>query len=153
MTKPASLHYNQFMSMETSTGTSRHFMFQCFDCAKAKLSDLSVLHAFLKAFPQKINMDPIGDPLVFEFKGDFEEESGVSGVMRVSRSHISIHTFPENDKAFIDIFTSQELDIGQARQHLLSFFETDNFKEETVSSKPAYSETVSDIRCLAGSLR
>ncbi len=50
---------------------------------------------------------------------------GVSGVVVLSESHISIHTWPERDYAAIDIFMCGDCDPYNAIPRIKKFFETD----------------------------
>ena len=47
---------------------------------------------------------------------------GVSGVIIIQESHLTIHTWPEHQYAAIDIFTCGELDIEAGLKHLTQCF-------------------------------
>lgn len=52
---------------------------------------------------------------------------GVSGVVIIAESHLSIHTWPEYGYAAVDIFTCGEtIDAGKAFQHLKTNFKAGN---------------------------
>ncbi len=52
----------------------------------------------------------------------FGEGMGVTGVAMLAESHISIHTWPENDFIALDIFVCGECEADKAAEVLLSVF-------------------------------
>jgi S-adenosylmethionine decarboxylase len=53
---------------------------------------------------------------------------GVSGVVVIAESHLSIHTWPEDGYAALDVFTCGNKEIGDTVvQNLLKSFQTDNY--------------------------
>lgn len=52
---------------------------------------------------------------------------GVSGVVVIMESHLTIHTWPENNYAAIDVFTcGSDAEPWEAVKHLKTFFESKN---------------------------
>jgi S-adenosylmethionine decarboxylase len=47
---------------------------------------------------------------------------GISGFIMIAESHISIHTFPEKDYVFIDLFSCKPFDVDKAVELLASAF-------------------------------
>ena len=59
---------------------------------------------------------------------------GVSGVVIISESHLSIHTWPELGYAAVDVFTcGQKVDPWDACKYLEEILEADNIKGMEVS--------------------
>jgi S-adenosylmethionine decarboxylase len=110
-----------------------HFMLHCYGCPKEKLKDVGFIFSFLDSFPQKIKMTKVAAPHVFKYSGNSSENWGVSGVVLIAESHISIHTFPDQEHVFVDIFSSKGFNTGLARQELMKAFEADSHKEELVA--------------------
>jgi len=54
---------------------------------------------------------------------DFGEGQGVTGVVVLAESHISIHTWPEHDYIALDIFMCGNSDPQKALQWLRDFFQ------------------------------
>ncbi len=106
-----------------------HLMLDLYGCPKEKLSDLNFVLEVLDTLPQKIGMSKIAPPHVFKYKGNGKKDWGVSGVVLIAESHISIHTFPENAHAFIDIFSCKEFDTNFARDELVSLFQAARHEE------------------------
>ncbi len=73
-----------------------------------------------------------GAVVVGERHHTFGEGQGVTGVVLLAESHISIHTWPENDFAALDIFMcGDEVNPSLALDHLKAYFEP---KEVVVTS-------------------
>lgn len=58
----------------------------------------------------------------------FGKGGGVTGVLLLAESHISIHTWPELDYAAIDIFMCGAADARLAADHLSKLLEPDDVK-------------------------
>ena len=111
------------MDIEKKYGFGPHLMLDCYGCSKEKLVNLDFIFNVLDTFPQKIGMHKIMPPHVFTYHGKVTEDWGVSGVVLIAESHISIHTFPDKEHAFIDIFSCKEFDVDYARDLMLGYFE------------------------------
>ncbi|MEA3494296.1 MAG: S-adenosylmethionine decarboxylase [Candidatus Margulisiibacteriota bacterium] len=103
-------------------GFGSHLMLDCHGCPKDKLSDIDFLSGLLNTFPARIGMAPISLPSVFKYHGKLSEDWGLSGVVLIAGSHISIHTFPDKEYVFIDVFSSGEFDVDYAKLELITAF-------------------------------
>ena len=79
-----------------------------FACAAALLSLASAWNLAAPAGAAGGDL-PDGDskimpPYVFRYHGEVPEDWGVSGVVLIAESHISIHTFPDKGYLSLDIF-------------------------------------------------
>ena len=54
----------------------------------------------------------------------FGEASGVSGVVVLAESHISVHTWPEHQYAAFDVFMCGNTDPDKAIAHLIDHFQS-----------------------------
>ena len=107
---------------EVKYGFGPHLMLDCYGCPKEKLADMDMIFSTLDNFPAKIGMHKIMPPYVFKYTGKVAEDWGISGVVLIAESHISIHTFPDKAHAFIDIFSCRDFDTDHARGLLLDIF-------------------------------
>ena len=57
---------------------------------------------------------------------------GISGFVMIAESHISIHTFPEKDYVFIDVFSCKGFDIENAVKLLVNAFEAKKYTKKVV---------------------
>jgi S-adenosylmethionine decarboxylase len=115
---------------KAAVGFGPHLMLDCYGCNKEKLSDLDLIYDTLDKFPTKIGMNKIMPPYVFKYQGAVPEDWGVSGVVLIAESHITIHTFPDKDHAFIDIFSCKPFDTDYAMNYMINLFEA---KEHEIS--------------------
>lgn len=102
-------------------------MIDCYGCNKEKLSDMDLIFDTLNKFPDQIGMTKIMPPYVFKYQGTVPEDYGISGVVLIAESHITIHTFPEKMHAFIDIFSCKDFDTAPATAYMIDLFEASNY--------------------------
>ncbi len=57
---------------------------------------------------------------------------GISGFVMIAESHISIHTFPEKDYVFIDVFSCKGFDVDNAVKLLVSAFEAKKHTKKVI---------------------
>jgi len=77
----------------------RHIIVEAFGCSREVLDNPMLLRKTLIDAARKANMEICGE-IFHEFN-----PQGVTGVVVVKESHLSIHTWPEFGYASIDIFT------------------------------------------------
>ena len=111
------------MKNNVEYGFGPHLMLDCYGCPREKLSDIDFVFNILDTFPDKIKTTKIMPPYVFKYHGKVPDDWGISGVVLIAESHISIHTFPDKQHAFIDIFSCKDFDTDYARQEMLKLFE------------------------------
>lgn len=91
-----------------------HLMLDCYGCDREKLRDANCILKFLKQTPGKLDMHIIKEPSIVSYDENPEtwDNGGVSAIVIIAESHISIHTFPDNDGFMsIDMFSCKEFDI------------------------------------------
>ena len=92
----------------------RHLIIELYDCEPSILSDADRLREILRGAVLAINGKICGD-----FFHKFDGGGGVSGVIAMAESHISIHTWPEYGYAARDVFTCGSLDPDRAYSFIL----------------------------------
>ena len=118
-------------------------MLDLYGCPKDKLSDPSFLFNFLDSFPARIGMTKVATPYVFRYQGKNDQESGYSGVVLIAESHISIHTFPDKDHVFVDIFSCKQFDTGHVRAELIKEFGAISHEETLLNEGIEYPNNIS----------
>ena len=83
-------------------GLGRHLIFELYDCDPAALDDTKKLEEALLKAAERAGMKVCGSAF-HKFN-----PHGVTGVVIVAESHLSIHTWPEYGYAALDIFTCGE---------------------------------------------
>ncbi len=101
-----------------------HLTLDLSECNRRKLSDLSFIYNLLDELPDVIDMHKITAPYTFIYRPQHNPaEWGISGFVIIAESHISIHTFPDNGHAFVDIFSCRQFDIHKAMNYIVSSLE------------------------------
>ncbi|MBI5388863.1 adenosylmethionine decarboxylase [Candidatus Woesearchaeota archaeon] len=115
--------------MNTPTNTEErndyfgpHLMLDLGDCNREALENLNLVFDVLNQLPDKIGMTKITQPYVFKYHGVVPEDWGITGVVIIAESHISIHTFPEKRYVFIDLFSCKTFDVEKAKKYLIKIF-------------------------------
>lgn len=86
------------------------------------LSNEIGLKEFLVNLTEKIGMNVLYGPIVV--KG-IPENPGLSGFVIIDFSHISAHTFTENNEALVDIFSCKPYDKEIAMNSVLEYFKVE----------------------------
>ena len=99
-----------------------HLILELKDCRRELLTDLDFLRSTLLSAAVEAGTTVMGDSFHY-----FDPYDGVSGVVIIAESHLSIHTWPEYDYAAVDIFTcGSALLAGKAVDLLVSALESRN---------------------------
>ncbi len=91
-----------------------HLILDCYGCDKERLNDQKFILKFLDDLVKEIKMKKISEPQCVNYPGnpDSFDNGGISAVVLIAESHISVHTWPENGGyASIDIFSCKPFDI------------------------------------------
>jgi len=101
-------------------------------CDKGKLASYSLVYDVLNNLPAKIGMTKMTLPYVAKWLDKFADGTpGISGTVMIAESHISIHTFPDQDYVFMDVFSCREFDVERAVKYLLLAFDA---KKHTIKT-------------------
>jgi S-adenosylmethionine decarboxylase len=105
-------------------GYGPHLMLDLNDCNPGILDDLEACFRLLNDLPQKIGMTKITQPYLFRYSGLIPEDGGITGVTVIAESHISLHTYPKKNYAFVDLFSCKPFDVQGAKDWIVQFFES-----------------------------
>jgi S-adenosylmethionine decarboxylase len=94
-------------------GVGLHLLADFYGVGAPQLRDAAALEALLRAAARQAGAQVLGS----HFHA-FGEEDGVTGVVLLSESHISVHTWPESGFAAIDIFMCGSADPERALEEL-----------------------------------
>jgi len=115
--------------MEKRTyGYGPHLMLDLNDCNPEILNDLEACFKLLFELPPKIKMTKITQPYVFRYDASDPEESGITGIVIIAESHISLHTYPKKKFVFVDLFSCKPFDTEMAKNHIVNFFQSRSVK-------------------------
>ena len=98
--------------MNQNDALGRHILLELYDCPLHLLSDIEGLERALRTAAEAMGACVV--------TSNFHQFSpyGVSGVVIIQESHLTIHTWPEHRYAAIDIFTCGEIELECGVQHL-----------------------------------
>ncbi len=99
-----------------------HITIDASRCDFEKLASREVVYNILDGLPEMLGMTKIMEPLIVEWVDKFATTPGYSGFVMIAESHISIHTFPDQDYVFIDIFSCRPFDTEAAIDYLVKAF-------------------------------
>ncbi|MDO4777511.1 MAG: adenosylmethionine decarboxylase [Cardiobacteriaceae bacterium] len=94
-----------------------HGLLDLYHCDAALLGDAAYLEAQLRHAAAQA-----GATILAAHFHHFGENAGVTGVLLLAESHISLHTWPEHRFAAFDIFLCGELKLEAARESLCRAF-------------------------------
>ena len=77
----------------------KHAILECYECNNLSLKSQEILEAVLKQ-----SAEFAGANVLHSYFHKFNGGEGVTGVIALSESHISVHTWPERNYMAIDIF-------------------------------------------------
>jgi S-adenosylmethionine decarboxylase len=109
-----------------------HLILEAYGCSKTKLADLTLISNALEAYPDQLQMTKIMPPYVFKYSGAVPDDWGVSGIVLIAESHISIHTFPDKGFVTLDIFSCKDFDIDQAIAYFSSIFKPKRYEKQVL---------------------
>lgn len=94
----------------------RHVHLDLYDCPRELLLAPSHAQNILRAAAQQMNATIVSD--------HFHAFSphGVSGVVIIAESHLTVHTWPEHGYAAVDVFSCGGLDLDAGIAHLIAGF-------------------------------
>lgn len=103
--------------MMTPHMPGNHGLLDLYDCMPEPLGDDKYLENLLRQAAQAA-----GASILASHFHHFGKGAGVTGVVLLAESHISIHTWPEYRFAALDIFLCGALDLETVREHLCRAF-------------------------------
>jgi S-adenosylmethionine decarboxylase len=95
----------------------RHVLLELYQCPVELLKAGNELEGFLKAAAERMGATVV--------TSNFHQFSpyGISGVVIIQESHLTLHTWPEHQYAAVDIFTCGEIDLQAGIEHLIQVFQ------------------------------
>lgn len=97
--------------------SGKHAIIELYGCNYDLLSDVDFIKQTLISIAQQLGSRVISEHFV-------KLEPGISGVVVIGESHISIHTWPEESYASLDIYTcSKTADIEKAMRSVKTHFQ------------------------------
>jgi S-adenosylmethionine decarboxylase len=100
---------------------------------KQIMQDEQFIYQLLDSYPAKIGMTKIQGPIVFRYVTCKLEDWGISGLVFIAESHISLHTFVERHYMNIDVFSCRDFDAEQVIQDFVGQFHLTRFTSRLIN--------------------
>lgn len=100
-----------------------HLMLDLSTCNQDRLTNQEFVYDILNKLPDLIGMTKMGLPSAVKWLDKGAAVPGISGFVMIAESHISVHTFPEKDYVFVDVFSCRGFDTEKAAQFFIDSFE------------------------------
>lgn len=101
-------------------------MLDLYGCDRKKLLDVELAHRILDELPGRLGMTKIMPPYIVPYKGSDTpgsfDRGGISGIVIIAESHISLHSFAEQEYVNIDIFSCKAFEVRKAVDYLVAVF-------------------------------
>ncbi len=73
---------------------------EAFGCDPARLRDLEAMQALFASAVRELSLHPVADGVWHRFPG----AGGVTGLLPLAESHLTVHTFPEHGSCCLNLF-------------------------------------------------
>ncbi len=114
-------------------GFGPHLMIEGMQASESCLNDPEFIREVLTQMPLELDMNVVLEPHVSRIEGLTSQDSGITAVVIVKESHISIHTFPARGFLNVDIFSVREFDVQKAVDFIVERFEVGRFETHLIN--------------------
>ena len=113
----------------------QHLTLDFYDCDKENLGNQDFIYQILDELPELIGMQKLTKPSLTVYEGNPNtfDKGGISGFVIIAESHISIHTFFEQEFASVDIFSCKEFDLEKATNYLVEKLKTKKVERNLIN--------------------
>lgn len=109
-----------------------HLTLDLISCNQERLKSLELHFRVLNELPALIGMTKITQPYVFPYEGLVPQDRGITGIVIIAESHISIHSFEVKNYCFVDVFSCKPFDTNRAIEFIVDTFEPLDYKVNIV---------------------
>lgn len=121
---------------ETLSKEGKHIIIDAFECASAHLNDIKFLEEMCKKAALDADME-----ILYSYFHQFEPQ-GVTGVLVLSTSHLSIHTWPEEGYASLDFYTCGTLELTPQVDYLIKELSSKRAMVYSISRGVSYPQLI-----------
>lgn len=106
-----------------------HLTLELYDCDNNSLADKDTMYKLLDTLPTKMGMTKITDPSILHYSGIHPEDEGLTGIVIIAESHISIHTFAKKGFAAVDVFSCNYFETKMVVEELIKAYNPERWDE------------------------
>ena len=102
-----------------------HLTLDVYGCNKEKLNDYDFMYNILHELPELLGLNKFSAPQLTQVppRPNSFDQGGITGFVILVESHMSVHTFPADGFASIDIFSCKSFDLELAMSYLMTKLE------------------------------
>jgi S-adenosylmethionine decarboxylase len=93
------------------------------------LDDKRFIKNLLKELPKVVDMHTLTRPKVIRATPKEYDTGGITGFVILSESNIAIHTYPNEGRFYLDLFSCMEFDVDKAIDYVKDKFNLKDFKK------------------------
>lgn len=110
----------------------RHLIVDAYGVKEEKLTDRKSLARFLGDFPKELKMRAVRKPIISKISSTNHPSSGFSGFVILYESHISFHTWPEENYIALDVYSCNDFSEKRAIKYIKRYFKTNDMKIKSI---------------------
>lgn len=96
---------------QATEGFGLHLTLDAYGAPEEKLSDIGLIRKTLLELPSLLKFTRISEPFIIWYDGGRKpEDEGITSMVMIAESHISIHTFPHKGFFTADIYSCSNFD-------------------------------------------
>jgi S-adenosylmethionine decarboxylase len=80
--------------------TGSEWIVEAYGCDPGRLADPASLRVLFDAIVRELSLHPVGDAVWHQFPAP----GGITGMLMLAESHLTVHTFPEHASACLNLF-------------------------------------------------
>lgn len=109
-----------------------HLVLDVLDVKNHTLKCKLCLKSFLVDSVEMMGMSAMMDPHIISFDNVVPDQTGYSGFVVIAESHLSFHTYPENNLIYIDLFSCREFDVEKLITYVKMAFNSTNVRIQVI---------------------
>jgi S-adenosylmethionine decarboxylase len=117
------------MKVKKIHNNGNHLIIDGIDVEFKLLNDKKLIKNLLKELPSVVGMHTLTRPKVIRATPKKWDTGGITGFVILSESNISIHTYPQEGRFYLDLFSCMEFDVDKAVYYLKDKLKLKNFKK------------------------
>ena len=111
----------------------KHLIIDAYGIDSKRLKDAKAIKSLLKQLPEEFKMRPLNIPVVKKVTSEFYPDWGLSGFIMLYESHVSLHTWPEENYVAMDVYSCKDFDEKAVVKRLKEFWGAKRMKIKLVT--------------------
>ena len=117
------------MKVHKVHGQGNHLILDALNVDSKILEDRKLIKNVLAELPKIVDMHTLTRAKIVRATPKKYDTGGLTGFIILSESNISIHTYPQEGKFYLDLFSCREFDVNKAINYLKEKFNLKKYKQ------------------------